>query len=289
MITSEPSGENESRSPTEQRSPTPLQPVSLAKKAAPIVVVPQEEVAAGIRSAKLRIRVQQQQVDLDRWADTEIVRQLREVGFTGPLQQRLDNRLATYGMDVMRAWLHTGHAFTIAAKRGYGLNSTEQELTELASDPDLRRELAIAIIAGTIRSFRTIALVSGKWTPEGGASLSTFFMGASVPQIPNEISRWRRQRSGWQREREAWGQRPVDRSHQTVDPAAQVAGDQWRDSVLERAGARDPLNGKIVRLRDLGYGPTEIARVLGLANERVAEGRIARWQRSEQTILKGHK
>lgn len=289
MITSEPGGKNESRSPTEQRSPTPLQPAAVTTKIPRIVVVPQEEVAAGIRSAKQKVLVQRTQIELDRWADAEIVRQLREVGFTGPLQERLDNRLAEYGLGVMPAWLHTGHAFTIAAKRGYGLNPTEQELTELASDPDLRRELAIVIIAGTIREFRTIALLSGRWTPEGGASLSTFFMGACATQIPNEIRRWRSERESWQREREAWGQLSVDRSHQTIDPAVQVAGDQWRDDVLERAEARDPVNGKIVRLHESGYGPTEIARLLGLTNERVPEGRIARWQLSEQAILRGQK
>jgi hypothetical protein len=60
----------------------------------------------------------------------------------------------------------------------------------LARDLDDRQELAMEVVARALVFFREHALVAGKWTPTGGANITTFFAGACIAVFPNVCRAW---------------------------------------------------------------------------------------------------
>jgi hypothetical protein len=90
-------------------------------------------------------------------------------------------------MGVMRGWMHSGYIFKLCAARGFALHPSDFELEELSRDSDVREELAIVTVALALPRFREHALVGGGWRFDGGATLSTYFMGGRLYVFPNEL------------------------------------------------------------------------------------------------------
>jgi hypothetical protein len=44
-------------------------------------------------------------------------------------------------MSVLRAWMHSGYVFQLAAGRGFALHPNDRELDQLHRDSDVREEL----------------------------------------------------------------------------------------------------------------------------------------------------
>lgn len=111
---------------------------------------------------------------------------LEQDGFTGPRYDLFVEELVRYGISVLRGWMHSGYIFDLVAQRGFNLNPHELDLEDLATDSDLREELATMTVARALPRFRQQALVDKGWTSEGGASITTYFMGACV-RLPQRI------------------------------------------------------------------------------------------------------
>lgn len=236
-------------------------------------VTPQDVTAMNGRQAKKARRLQE---NIDRrLADGRLVALLEQDGFTGPRYDLFVEELVRYGISVLRGWLHSGYIFDLVAQRGFNLNPHELDLEDLATDSDLREELATMTIARALPRFRQQALVDKGWTPEGGASITTYFMGACAYDFPNEFRRHRaseaRQHHALRREKELYSP-PVS----TLSVAQEVLGNL---SVLDELGEiTDPRVQAIVALTLDGYSQDEIRELVDAPTVRAVEGSLYRWR-----------
>ncbi|MCX4920239.1 hypothetical protein [Streptomyces sp. NBC_00687] len=225
------------------------------------------------------------QESLDRRAsDQQILEILARDGFQGLRYDLFVNELVRYGISVLRGWMHSGFIFRLVADRGFGLNPHELDLEELASDSDLREELATMTVARALPRFRQRALIEGGWTREGGATITTYFMGACVYDFPNE---YRRHRAGEERLRRAV-QRQKLLYEAPVSPlnlAEEVLGNLETMEHLD--GLKDPRTRAVVALTIDGYAQEEIRQLLDEASVRAIEGRLYRWRTSQKKYREG--
>ncbi|WP_189110278.1 hypothetical protein [Streptomyces camponoticapitis] len=87
--------------------------------------------------------------------------------------------------------MYAGYIFSMAVGCGFGLNPHELDLERLTSGSDLREELATMTVALAMPRFRRRAFLEGGWTFQGGAGITTYFMGACLYDFPNEFRRHR--------------------------------------------------------------------------------------------------
>ncbi|MGW7385458.1 hypothetical protein [Streptomyces sp. NPDC054794] len=214
-----------------------------------------------------------------RMGDQRILEVLARDGFEGLRYDQFVDELVRYGISVLRGWMHSGFIFQLVADRGFGLNPHELDLEELASNSDLREELATMTVAHALPRFRQRALIEGGWTYDGGASIATYFMGACAYDFPNEF---RRYRAGEERQRRAV-QRQQALYEDPVSPlsvAEEVLGNL---SVLEHLDQTQHLRMRaIVALTIDGYSQEEIRQILDEASVRAIEGMLYRWRTKQQ-------
>ncbi|MFD5620546.1 hypothetical protein [Streptomyces yangpuensis] len=217
--------------------------------------------------------VERQQQSIDRrMNDQRMVDLLAQDDFKGKRYDQFANELIRYGISVLRGWMHSGFIFDLVARRGYGLSPTSFELDELASDNDLREQLASMTVACTLPRFRQRALVEGGWTQAGGASIATYFMGSCTYDFPNEFRRHRSERERWRRSTQR--QREI-REHWVGASAA--------EEVMETLEALDVLHSiaasrdrAIVLLTSEGFSQEEICSLVDARSARAVEGALYR-------------
>jgi hypothetical protein len=171
--------------------------------------------------------------------------------------------------------MYSGYVFQLTAGRGFVLRSAAAELDELHQDADLRLELAVMVVAVALPAFREHALVGGGWREDGGASLTTYFLGACLTAFPNEFRKYRSEKQRWQAQ-DATGQKvTASRAAASGDPADLIAA---TIRVREDLARMDPRTRAIVALRMDGYHHEEIAEMLGETSARAVEGVLYRWR-----------
>jgi hypothetical protein len=220
-----------------------------------------------------------------RIADQRMVTLLSQDGFAGPRYARFEEELARYGISVLRGWMYSGYVFRFVAKSGFSLDPDERELEELARDSELREDLATMTVASALPRFRQKALVDGGWRHDGGARITTYFMGACAYEFPNEYRRHRRSEERWRLAR--------DRSEAT----AQTSTNSVADEVLGKLRVRDHLRNDIkdaqaravVALNLDGYTHEEIRQILDATSVRVIEGLIYRWRTKAKQAAEGER
>ncbi|MFD9004830.1 hypothetical protein ACFV0T_28385 [Streptomyces sp. NPDC059582] len=214
-----------------------------------------------------------------RMSDQQVLEVLARDGFRGPRYDQFVNELVRYGISVLRGWMHSGFIFHLVAERGFGLNPHERDLERLASDSDLREQLAIMVVALALPRFTQRALVEGGWTYEGGASITTYFMGACLYDFPNEF---RRCRTAEEREHQALRQQ----KQMYEDPVTQlsVAGEVLSKlEVLEHLNEiGDPRTQAVVALTIDGHSQEEIYELLGTESVRAVEAVLYRWRKRQK-------
>lgn len=108
--------------------------------------------------------------------DRELYEILREEGFQGKNYDDFEIELMGYGFACIKKWILTKE---LLAKCDEKLNFVPKEedarLDLLTADE--AEEIAQDIVVESVLGFREDALVGGKWSPTGGASLKTFFVG----------------------------------------------------------------------------------------------------------------
>ncbi|MBT2230047.1 hypothetical protein [Nonomuraea sp. NEAU-A123] len=129
--------------------------------------------------------------------------------------------------------------------------------------------------AVALQHFHERALLGGAWRHEGGASLTTYFMGACLRVFPNEYRKYRASCKRWTQAHlyEARTVEPDDRP--LVGPEAIVVGNArvWED--LRRT---DERTRAIIALMIDGYTQDKIAELLQEPSVRAVEGVIYRWR-----------
>ena len=202
-----------------------------------------------------------------RQADLELRNDLALAGFRGPGWDRYAWELARYGYAVMMAWLKTGEMFSQCKAKGCSLGSPPLEWAM-----DDRAGLATETVALAVNSFRQQALIEGKWTHHGGATLKTYFIGACVFAFPNLYRKWVSDRAALQH-LASLEHDTVDRSSPPQDPG---------DMVVTRLYIREGFNNipddrtkRAVLLQEMGYTYTEIGEILRISS-RAVDGLIRR-------------
>ena len=108
--------------------------------------------------------------------DRELYEILREQVYQGKDYDDFEIELMGYGFACIKKWILTKE---LLAKCDEKLNFVPKEedvrLDLLTSDE--AEEIAQDIVVESVLGFREDALVGGKWSPTGGASLKTFFVG----------------------------------------------------------------------------------------------------------------
>ena len=118
-------------------------------------------------------------------ADCKLRDALAAAGFAGPAYAEFEDELASYGSQLMTAWLDTGHIFARCRQVGLGLQPLPIPLAD-------REDLAQETVAAALIAFKRKGLQRGGWRPELGASLKTYFTGALCLQFANTWKKWRR-------------------------------------------------------------------------------------------------
>jgi DNA-directed RNA polymerase specialized sigma24 family protein len=148
--------------------------------------------------AELKIDAEQLQ---RRWADMLQYEQLRQIGFEGYRYEMFAADLAAYGYPVISSWVRRGLIFQYCAERGRPVRISARDREHLCTPgrdndgADDRRELALETNARALRFFRQHVLLTGAWSVEKGASLSTFYVGACLFAFPNVFQRWAAERA----------------------------------------------------------------------------------------------
>jgi DNA-directed RNA polymerase specialized sigma24 family protein len=182
----------------------------------------------------------------------------------------------------------------LSTKRSIPLNPQDWELDRLHRDRELRADLAAMTIAKVLQTFKAKALIAGGWSPEGGASLTTYFMGAVIYAFAGEFRRDRTQAEKGRREiaaakavrqqrRRVAAETPLDAdaAEYGLDPSSLVPSQMEVNDTLQRATDREKV---IVALRHEGYTHEEIAEVMGDLTPRSIEGVMYRWRKKEQRL-----
>lgn len=202
-----------------------------------------------------------------RQADLELRNDLALAGFRGPGWDSYAWELACYGYAVMMAWLTTGEIFHQCKARGCSLGSPPVEWTV-----DDRAELANETVALAVSTFKQQALIEGRWTFDGGATLKTYFIGTCVFAFPNLYRKWSTERAALQSKISIeYG--TVDWSGLSQDPSEMAIARLhiWEgfDSIS------DERTKSVIILQTMGYTYAEIGEILQITS-RAVEGLIRR-------------
>jgi DNA-directed RNA polymerase specialized sigma24 family protein len=226
-------------------------------------------------------------------ADRRLFEVVCAEGFAGKHWRQMSDDLIQYGRAVMNAWMRTGYIFAKANAIGRPLRHTSTETLELARDSDLRQELELETVARALNNFRDQAMAGKGWHPDGGANLTTFFVGACAQAFHNEFRRWSTYERRWGPNRSTDPQDLVDHGgqlaevqrgpHMFADPARAAADKDHLHRVLKEL---TDVERAIVVMTDDGYSQEEIGEALDIS-ERAVEGRLYRLRQKDIRIGRG--
>lgn len=157
---------------------------------------PRHEVSDGeLTEAEQDERTQRAAEHLQRrLADGELYEALAKANFEGPGYNLFIEELAAYGLAVTRAWIITGKMFAQCAKQGYRIGHRPHDI----DDHDVET-LAGETVTLAVLKFREHGLLGGKWRPDGGASLKTYFITGCVFAFLNPYKSWTTRKRNEQR------------------------------------------------------------------------------------------
>lgn len=123
-------------------------------------------------------------------SDVQLYERLAEQNFTGVEYELFRAELAAYALPVLRSFIRRKMIYRMCQDAHRPASATDEVREHLAHDADDRLELALETIARGLRLFERYALRGGNWSPERGASLKTFFVGACVRSFSAAFRRW---------------------------------------------------------------------------------------------------
>lgn len=210
-------------------------------------------------------------------AEARIVDILRADNFQGPRFQTATARWMGYGWRTISKWTHSGEIFSRARQAG---RPVPAHMTTPDWDADDRAEVATDTVIAGLDLFLEHGLVRGKWTPAGGASLTTYFVGASIRSFRPVYSRWFRTLQSGQSEldlpaadRDAPATERDIPDQRATDPFYAAATHDEIKRILPYITDTKVRRG--LAFRALGYTQQDAAQKVGLT-EKALEGRIGR-------------
>jgi DNA-directed RNA polymerase specialized sigma24 family protein len=206
--------------------------------------------------------------------DADLVNDLRQLNFAGPLYEVFEEVLTRYGLSVTTAWIRQGAIFGKCREKGVrGL--TEPPIGAF-TQPDVAEQLAGETVAQALRGFHDTVLVPGRWDPARGASLKTFFIGQCLIRFVTVYRFWLRTEV-YPQERFVDDLTVFDRpasGRPGADPADLAIIQQEIDTVLADAPARTKT---LLVLLAAGYTQTDVANMLNLSENAVQKA-VSYWR-----------
>lgn len=152
----------------------------------------------------------------------------------------------------------------------------------LRHDADARDHLMHDALVSGLDYFERRALRERLWTPAGGASLKSFFVGAVVLTFKDAYLRWERGLAHLVHETPAGSRDDIDSWLPTADTWSVQDELSGLDEVADYLATLDPVTRRIVELRMEGLSLKEIAVLHAMKADRVR----ARMHRLRTALLR---
>lgn len=125
-------------------------------------------------------------------ADRALYTRLKERGFEGVEMDRLRESLWVYGWRALRAWMKDGSIFERCAEKDVPVPHHSLGAVVLERRSDHRDEIAHDAVQYAVELFTTETLPKGRWDPNKGAAMHTYFMGSCFYTFRDVYKRWAR-------------------------------------------------------------------------------------------------
>jgi DNA-directed RNA polymerase specialized sigma24 family protein len=177
--------------------------------------------------------------------------------------------LVTHALPILRSWVRTGKIFSKVAHAGRPVSPPSSRLyRRLDAEVD---DIVYETMAAGLRRLTTSARTGRGWSPRGGSSLTSYFVGACVHEFSNIYRSWYRRAVTESREV------PTDEPFATEAPdAADVALAAVEFS--EFLASVDGTTRSALGMMADGLSFAEIGNSLGIS-PRAVEGRLHRLRR----------
>lgn len=173
--------------------------------------------------------------------DARVVDALRADGFNGSRYRKFAGQLMAYGWPIMLSWNSTAEIFRQTSLIGRPVPGRE---IIHDWDRDDRSEVATDTVLAGLELFRTHALENGRWTPEGGATLTTYYVGACVRAFRPVYIRWSREHMTRQ------AMQAIPLGHDEADPLDGIP-DQRAADPYHAAALQDEIDRILPLLTDV--------------------------------------
>lgn len=283
---------------TDLQAATPAQPEpgpsrSMFAAGDSVPAITQAQIDEGVSKKDRRdVRKAEQQLQR-RLADAQLFKTLADQQFSGPGYDKFANELAAYGLAVMKGWLCTGHIFRVVRSKGIYLQPTDRELELYARSEEERESLALMTVTVALAQFKKRAKAAAGWNADGGASITTYFMGACAMSFPNELARVRVLNRRWARSIDTEEKNESFRARgeslgidtgQTIgrNPANVVVGN---DAVERLLGGLKRREREVVLATLQDYTQDEIAELFKYKSRKAVEGVLYRTRQKARSSL----
>ena len=208
-------------------------------------------------------------------ADADLVLRLALSGYAGPDWDMVVERLAAYGLRVLTAWICDGTIQRKCQDKNWpGPWDNRCRSIEVAGD------LATNTVMVALPKFRDSVLIPGRWSPNGGASLATYFIGQCLLRWANVHRDWVR----WQKKQlalspDGW----VEKERSSADST-----DRLLDRIqIEDLAPKGSIERQILDYQAAGFSWDEISALTGRSVPSV-RGLTRRLRESSQTNGNAH-
>ncbi|WP_262705298.1 MULTISPECIES: hypothetical protein [Streptomyces] len=127
-------------------------------------------------------------------ADRELYALLQREKFEGWRTKRFREELWLYGWRSLRRWMQDGTIVQRCREKGIRFYYRFEETDQLRLMADARSGLAVESVAWAVEDFVGKTLPAGKWDPDKGATLRTFFIGCCLYAFRDAFKAWARRR-----------------------------------------------------------------------------------------------
>lgn len=217
--------------------------------------------------------------------DAHMFSAIQASGFVGRNWDLLSNELSRYGLAVTTAWLRSGHIFALSANKGRGVSPSDTEREQLRDrNSDTAEEVAQMVVMRAVLLFRAQALKGRGWKPDGGAAITTYFMGACVLAFASEYRRFQTEWKRWTIDRGFPPDNldPNTSHHRLATSIGNPASIVDTDTLAHEMNTLSETDRTIVWLADNGYDQDEIAEICNLSSRRAVEGRLYRLRKQHR-------
>jgi DNA-directed RNA polymerase specialized sigma24 family protein len=204
-----------------------------------------------------------------------------------PEYEVLANRLFAYAVPLFKHLLRTGLIKKELCDLRLPITLASDDYERLHTSMAARDALAVTVVIAGEDYFRRTVIPNKKWTPDGGASLETFFVNGCLLQFASSVRSWRKEHPEWATT-PATGLASEETPDGVADPHADAVMDvvENRDVIDRLTTQAPPMVRVIMQLMLEGYSFCEIGEHLGIST-RAVEGRLHRFRTQLKKDIKG--